>query len=207
MKDNYSIYKFTFSDGKVYIGQTSQHPEDRWQCGEGYKNQDVYIPIILDGWDNVKKEILHEHLSLEQANKLEKYYIKKFNSIKNGYNRNFGISHEKGKNLGKPPLILISDYVSLEDKKECMNYIIQNLRGNQGNLLRLIFFFILHDNENMILSKKDITQKLNMEPDKYYDSRAILVSFKWCEIDEENGTLKICYKEILRQMNQNQPKI
>lgn len=91
MKENtYTIYKFTFSDEKVYIGQTEKPVEERWKNGEGYKGQEVYIPIILEGWDNIQKEILHTDLSLEQANKLEKYYIKKFNSRENGYNRTNG---------------------------------------------------------------------------------------------------------------------
>lgn len=88
--DNYTIYKFTFSDGKTYIGQTSLPVEERWKNGDGYKGQDVYVPIILDGWKNIKKEILHTNLTQEQANDLEKHYIKKFNSIINGYNRTAG---------------------------------------------------------------------------------------------------------------------
>lgn len=88
--NNYIIYKFTFSDGKTYIGQTSLPIEERWKSGDGYKGQDVYVPIILEGWDNIKKEVLHTNLTHEQANELEKHYIKKFNSIKNGYNRTNG---------------------------------------------------------------------------------------------------------------------
>jgi len=90
MENTYSIYKFTFSDGKVYIGQTSGLVEDRWKGGEGYKGQDVYVPIILDGWENVQKEILHTDLTSEQADKLEKHYIQKYNSRANGYNRTDG---------------------------------------------------------------------------------------------------------------------
>ena len=88
--NDYSIYKFTFLDGKTYIGQAKGSVEKRWNNGEGYKGQDVYVPITLDGWDNVKKEILHTNLTLEQANSLEKHYIKKFDSIKKGYNRDEG---------------------------------------------------------------------------------------------------------------------
>lgn len=91
MEENtYSIYKFTFSNGKVYIGQTNQKVEDRWKNGEGYRGQDVYVAIVLDGWNNVKKEILHTGLTSKQADELEKHYIKKFNSIKEGYNRSAG---------------------------------------------------------------------------------------------------------------------
>lgn len=98
MEENtYTVYKFTFSDGKIYIGQTEKPIEDRWENGEGYKGQEVYVPIILEGWDNIQKEILHTNLSLEQANKLEKYYIKKFNSRENGYNRTNGGGNGRSK--------------------------------------------------------------------------------------------------------------
>lgn len=85
--ENYSIYKFTFPDGKLYIGLTKQNPKDRWANGEGYKGQEVYIPIILFGWDNIKKEILHTNLSKEQALKLEQHYITKYQTVSNGYNK------------------------------------------------------------------------------------------------------------------------
>lgn len=90
MNNIYSIYKLTFPNGKVYIGQTKLQPEQRWKNGKGYKGQAVYIPIITYGWDNVKKEILHENLTAEQANELETHYIKVFNARINGYNQDDG---------------------------------------------------------------------------------------------------------------------
>lgn len=97
--NNYTVYKFTFSDGKIYIGQTGETLENRWKNGEGYKGQKVYNPIITDGWDNVKKEILHTNLSKEMALKIEQYYIHKFNSVKNGYNIKESIEKNIIKNL------------------------------------------------------------------------------------------------------------
>lgn len=90
MKENYTVYKFTFSNGKTYIGQTSLEPTVRWKNGEGYKNQDVYDAIQKEGWEHLKKEILHTNLNKEQAAAYERYYIKKYDSIKNGYNRSPG---------------------------------------------------------------------------------------------------------------------
>lgn len=201
MKENYTIYKFTFSDGKIYIGQTSQPVEERWKNGEGYKGQDVYVPIILEGWNNIQKEILHTGLTEEQANKLEKFYIKKFNSVEKGYNRNYGISHSKGNtNLGKTSLRLISDNITEQQKIECINYILQNLNGQQGNLLKVIWFFIINDNKNLILKKELIIKSLNIQPDKYYDVRQKLIDLKWLEIDVDNSTLNICYNNILKEI-------
>lgn len=201
MNDNYTIYKFTFSDGKVYIGQTSKPVEERWKNGEGYKGQDVYVPIVLEGWDNIKKEILHTGLTEEQANKLEKFYIKKFNSVEKGYNKNYGISHSNcNTNLGKTPLVLISDNITEQQKIECINYILQKLNGQQGNLLKIMWFFTANDNKNLILKKEFITKKLNIQPDKYYDARQKLIDLKWLEINIDNGTLNICYNNILKEI-------
>jgi len=56
MEQNYKIYKLTFPDDKVYIGQTRRNPEDRWIKGAGYKKQEkVYQAILKFGWDNIKK--------------------------------------------------------------------------------------------------------------------------------------------------------
>ena len=41
--NNYTVYKFTFSDGKIYIGQTGETLENRWKNGEGYKCLDKLI--------------------------------------------------------------------------------------------------------------------------------------------------------------------
>lgn len=83
----YSVYKFTFPNGKIYIGQTGQRVQNRWNYGTGYKNQDVYEPIKEYGWDNVKKEILAEDISKKEAGILERYYINFYHSVENGYNR------------------------------------------------------------------------------------------------------------------------
>lgn len=201
MNDNYTIYKFTFSDGKTYIGQTSKPVEERWKNGDGYKGQDVYVPIVLDGWENIKKEILHTGLTEEQANKLEKFYIKKFNSVEKGYNRNYGIGHSNNNtNLGKTPLILVNDNITEQQKIECRNYILQNLDGRQGNLLKIMWFFMANDNKNLILKKEFMTESLNIQPCKYYDARQKLIDLKWLEIDANNGTLNICYNNILKEI-------
>ena len=48
--NNYCVYKHTSPSGKVYIGQTSINPLDRWQNGKGYKKQAFYNAIKnMDG--------------------------------------------------------------------------------------------------------------------------------------------------------------
>lgn len=84
----YCIYKHTFPDGKVYIGQTvSGRQEMRWSNGNGYKVQKkVYDAISLYGWENISHEILADDLTKNRANLLEQLYIVAYQSVRNGYN-------------------------------------------------------------------------------------------------------------------------
>lgn len=88
-KDMTYIYKHTNKiNGKCYIGQTSnQDYHARWgKNGEGYKNQKkFYSDIEIYGWDNFEHEIL-VICPRRFADSYEKYFIKKYNSIENGYN-------------------------------------------------------------------------------------------------------------------------
>lgn len=111
------IYKHTnLANGKVYIGQTCQRPEDRWLCGHGYPNNKHFDRAIKKyGWDlGFKHEILVENIpTLEEANKLEIYYIEKYHSyVKdpfcNGYNLTKGGDNRD--NFGKIVLQIDDDF-------------------------------------------------------------------------------------------------
>ena len=68
-------------NGKVYIGQTCQKPEKRWNYGYGYKNcPRFYSAIVSYGWNNFEHIILENNLTSDEANEKEQYYIKKYNS-------------------------------------------------------------------------------------------------------------------------------
>lgn len=92
--NNYCIYKHINKiNNKVYIGQTCQKPEYRWNHGQGYKQCPVFYQAIQKyGWDNFEHIILETGLSLEQANEKQQYYIKLYNStdIEFGYNMQLG---------------------------------------------------------------------------------------------------------------------
>lgn len=95
------IYKHTNKKTKqVYIGQTKQKPEERWQGGKGYhKNTYFRNAIEKYGWDGFTHEIIAENISTQdEANELEKYYIEKYDSFNNGYNLTKG-GHD-GDHLG-----------------------------------------------------------------------------------------------------------
>lgn len=91
--NKYFVYKHTTPSGKVYIGITSQKPERRWRCGEGYKrNAYFYSAILKYGWDNITHEILFEGLEHDEACRKEQALIAEYNSTDraNGYNQTFG---------------------------------------------------------------------------------------------------------------------
>ena len=71
------VYKHTFPDGMVYVGQTlSGQERRRWNNGKGYKGQArLFSEIVRIGWDNIKHEILEDHISDDDIDDLEKYYI------------------------------------------------------------------------------------------------------------------------------------
>lgn len=73
-------------DGKKYIGITKNYKK-RWQNGNGYSGQRrFYYAIRKYGWNNFKHVILEKNLTLEEAYEKEKEYIKKYDSMYNGYN-------------------------------------------------------------------------------------------------------------------------
>ena len=91
------IYKVTnLINGKVYIGQTIQKVKDRWyrHCGKSSlsnaeMNTHFKRAILKYSKENFKVEVLEECDSSELNDK-EKYYIKYYDSYKNGYNSTKG---------------------------------------------------------------------------------------------------------------------
>lgn len=93
---NYFIYIHKNKiNGKIYVGQTCQKPEYRWNNGEGYKRQPYFYSAIQKyGWNNFEHIILKQDLSLEEANYWEEYYIKQYDTT----NHNFGYNLTLGGN-------------------------------------------------------------------------------------------------------------
>ena len=88
-----------YDNNKAYIG-ISKNPKNRWRNGKGYIGQPkFYYAIQKYGWNNFKHIILLKDLSLEEAWKKEKEYIKKYDSINDGYN-----VHEGGKFVLTPEM-------------------------------------------------------------------------------------------------------
>jgi len=93
--NNYKIYAHVNKiNNKLYIGQTQQSTEMRWQNGNGYnpydnnKNNHFWNAIKKYGWDSFLHIVLIENLSAEQACVIEGELIKKHNSTNPSYGYN-----------------------------------------------------------------------------------------------------------------------
>ena len=91
MEKNYCVDAHISPNNKYHIGITRQVPIRRWHGGSGYRNQPKFYNAIKKyGWDNFQHIILFENLTENEACKLEKQLIIKYNSIDNGYNQTNG---------------------------------------------------------------------------------------------------------------------
>lgn len=92
-EDKYCIYIHKNKiNGKVYVGQTKQKPEYRWNHGKGYiKNIDFYTDIELYGWEEgFIHVIIEKNLSSSEVDEREQYWVRFYDSYNNGYNQNEG---------------------------------------------------------------------------------------------------------------------
>lgn len=76
----FSVYLHTDkTDGRKYIGITSQQPERRWQRGLGYVNNPYFFNLIKKrGWDGFEHEIVASGLTKEKSLDLEEKLIEKY---------------------------------------------------------------------------------------------------------------------------------
>lgn len=78
---------------KVYVGQTTQSLQERYNkhlSDAKYKNTHLYRAMRKYGADNFYCEVLEDNLSIEQLDQQETYWIKFYDSYKNGYNSTLG---------------------------------------------------------------------------------------------------------------------
>jgi group I intron endonuclease len=90
----YCVYVHTNKvNGKMYVGQTCQKPERRWNSGDGYKNCSYFYKAIKKyGWGNFEHEVIASNLTLEEANNFEDLLINKLDTRNQnkGYNLKTG---------------------------------------------------------------------------------------------------------------------
>lgn len=90
--EKYCVYKHTSPSGKMYIGVTCQRPGRRWRAdGSGYRQNEKFTNAIKKyGWDNFKHEVLFDGIEKDEALRIEKELIQKYDTYRNGYNSSLG---------------------------------------------------------------------------------------------------------------------
>lgn len=82
----YYIYIHTCPDYMTYVG-VSQNPKQRWNNGEGYKdNKKFYQAIKKYGWNNIRHEIVAETYYRRISQKIERTIITEFKKKNKSYN-------------------------------------------------------------------------------------------------------------------------
>lgn len=82
-----------YENDRYYIGTTRQTLQKRWNLGFGYKtNNSFWADIVRFGWNNFEHEVVAMKLDKEEAGKMERRLIAKYNSIDpgHGYNKTTG---------------------------------------------------------------------------------------------------------------------
>lgn len=101
MSKEYSVYKHTVPNGKIYVG-ISANPRMRWNNGEGYRdNEEFYSDIKKYGWDSIEHEIVEDGLTRDDALHIESVLIAQFKSCEadKGYNRTRQTREAKSKRI------------------------------------------------------------------------------------------------------------
>lgn len=81
-----SLYMITNKlNGKVYIGQTHRDPAIRFK-EHTHTDSKIGRSIQLHGIENFRMEVIDTAENQLEADYKERKYIKKYNSIENGYN-------------------------------------------------------------------------------------------------------------------------
>ena len=95
----YTVYIYTSPSGKHYVGQTNNEKRRRKEhitaSKKGVINK-FYNAIRKYGIENMKYNTLCMCKTREEVDKMEIYFIKKFNSLKDGYNMTEGGGGAKG---------------------------------------------------------------------------------------------------------------
>ena len=138
----YSIYKVTVNE-KIYIGLTKHTIEQRMKehLSEAFKaGTKTKFYNCLRKWGNYTLELIDTAENLEEANLKEQYYIKKYDSFKNGLNSTIGgdavYTSVKGKTYEE---IYKGDTEYIENRKKLMS---EKLKGR-----------IISEETKLILSK------------------------------------------------------
>lgn len=195
MSKNYKIYMHKNKiNGKIYIGKTKRSLNARWKSnGEGYKTSPhMWNAIQKYGWDNFEHYLLQDEIeSEEELNRLEKEYIKLYNSTNPNIGYNIDEGGSSSSSLRYPVYqydlngMFISEFLSARDAAEQFDGNIDSItkkiqsccKGKRKSCHGFQWSYIKKDNIGEIKKQhrgeKDVYQyNLNLEQIGHYNSAA-----------------------------------
>ena len=189
----YSIYiiKNNIND-KVYIGQTCQSPSERFKqhmkpsTHKQRGSYKIYNAINKYGKENFYYEVLEEHISEEDINEREIYYINLYNSYEHGYNSTRGGDTK-----------IISRVQDIQKLKEMFNgnktyeEMAEYFQVNKATIQRTLLSLGLKRNliitEGYLIANKDIKTNKQMAEELNVSSATISRAFKKYGITRGTG--------------------
>lgn len=204
----HTVYRLVFPNGKVYIGITSRFNIRMRQHKNAvnfsaYKHRPLFHAISKYGWENIKVEILHENLPVQEAYEAEIRLIKEHDStnIEKGYNVALGGRTRLGKN--KFPSIQIGRKLSeehrqkLRDAKANKSY--AHISSNNSTIYSVVAYNLITKEQTIYRNASVFGREQNISIYTVYNhiSRGSRVlAKKWTVRYNHNIKHQVCQKQM-----------
>ena len=188
-------------NGKMYVGQTSKTPLQRFKIHvqDSYRDNERYVSALHRdirkyGEENFSVREL-EQCSIEQLNDREVYWVDKLGTFRNGYNMTLG--GEGSNRLELPD--------ELEFKELCSRYTATQLAKHYNVYLPTIYSWVDKNNIKLKTHKRKVATLVNGVE---YSFNSLSDAGKWLInngfTDNKQGERSVAYF-ITKSINENKP--
>lgn len=145
-ENKYSVYIHIVPNGKAYVGQYKNSTRNKWGInGNNYQSNKSFIHDIQKyGWDNIAHVVICDTLSKKQADYLESYLIRKYQTKK----QRFGYNNDIYNNANKDSI-----------KYSLMYYLIREFLDNDETLKSTLIHFLYPYSASELCNMYDYTKE------------------------------------------------